>query len=164
MWNIPHNFTQCTVSNNYLFAIPTEANVSLFHLLPADMGGGMPPLMKASFENCIIYGMSLPLSPTDLSGSAVFVRDCLVKTAGSDDDNFINCLWDEDPKFLTIRSDYYFNYHLQPDSPALGRGNPAYVVGASLYDMDGVDRLTEGPDPGYPTLGAYARPEEPTEP
>ena len=159
-----YNFTQCTVSNNYLFAIPTEANVSLFHLLPADMGGGMPPLMKASFENCIIYGMSLPLSPTDLSGSAVFVRDCLVKTAGSDDDNFINCLWDEDPKFLTIRSDYYFNYHLQPDSPALGRGNPAYVVGASLYDMDGVDRLTEGPDPGHPTLGAYARPEEPTEP
>ncbi len=158
-----HLFTQCTVSNNYLFAIPTEANVSLFHLLPDDMGGGRPPLMKASFDNCIIYGMSLPVSPTDLTGSAVFVRDCLVKTAGSDDDNFINCLWNEDPMFLTIRSDYYFNYHLQPDSPALGKGNPAYVFPEALYDMDGVDRLTEGPDPGHPTLGAYARPESPEE-
>lgn len=156
-----HQFTQCTISNYYLFAIPSEANLTLRHLLPGDMREGKPSLMKASFDNCIIYGMSQPVAPADLTGSEVFVRNCLVKTAGSNDDNFLDCLWDEDPLFLTIRSDYYFNYHLQPDSPALAKGNPDFVTSLCLFDMDGADRLTTGPDPGHPALGAYALPEEP---
>ena len=157
-----HLFTQCTISNNYLFAIPSRANLALDHLLPEDLGGGKPALMKASFDNCIIYGMGQPVSPADLSGSEVFVHSGLVKTAGSNDDNFLDCIWDEDPLFLTVRSDYYFNYHLQPDSPALGKGNPDFVTPECLTDMDGINRLTEGPDPGHPALGAYARPQEPT--
>ncbi len=158
-----HQFTQCTISNYYLFAVPSEANLTLRHLLTEDMGSSLPPLMKANFDNCIIYGMALPVSPTDLTGADVFVRNCLVKTKGEDDANFLNCIWDEDPLFLTVRSDYYFNYHLKPDSPALGKGNPEFVTPECLYDMDGVDRLTSEPDPGHPTLGAYALPEEPTE-
>lgn len=156
-----HQFVQCTISNYYLFAIPSEANLTLRHLLPEEMGGGKPALMKASFDNCIVYGMSLPVAPADLTGSEVFVRNSLVKTAGSNDENFIDCLWDEDPLFLTVRSDYYFNYHLRPDSPALAKGNPEFVTPLCLFDMDGADRLTVGPEPGHPSLGAYAVPEEP---
>ncbi len=158
-----HQFSQCTISNNYLFAIPSEANLTLRHLLPEDMGGGKPALMRASFDNCIIYGMSQPVAPGDLTGSAVFVRNSLLKTAGSNDSNFLDCIWDEDPLFLTVRSDYYFNYHVMPDSPALGKGDPEFVTPLCLFDMDGADRLTSGPDPGHPTLGAYALPESPEE-
>ena len=69
----------------------------------------------------------------------------------TDDDNFINCLWGEDPLFYTVRSDYYFNYRLMPDSPVIGAGDPAYVNELTLYDMDGLNRLTDG----NPALGAY---------
>lgn len=158
-----HQFSQCTISNNYLFSIPAEANLTLRHISPNEPPLADLPLMKAFFDNCIIYGLGTPVSPGDLTGSQVYVRNSLVKTAGTDDANFLECIWDEDPLFLTLRADYYFNYHLQPTSPALGKGNPAYVTPECLYDMDGVDRLTAPPTPGHPALGAYAMPEEPEE-
>ena len=73
-----------------------------------------------------------------------------MKSAGSDDDNFINCMWDTDPLFETIREDYYFNYRLKPDSPALGTGSQSLIPEQSRTDMDGTVRR----DP--PALGAYA--------
>ena len=76
----------------------------------------------------------------------------LFKANGTDDENFIECVWDEDPMFYTVRDDYYFDYRLQPDSPALGRGNASYLTPECMYDMDGVFRLIDGP----PALGAYA--------
>ena len=81
------------------------------------------------------------------------MRYMLFKANGSDDSNFIECVWNEDPLFYTIRSDYYFNYELQPESPALNRGNPAYVYPECLYDMNGIYRLLSP----YPALGAYAQ-------
>ncbi|MDE6399457.1 MAG: hypothetical protein K2L68_01170, partial [Muribaculaceae bacterium] len=57
----------------------------------------------------------------------------------------------ENPLFLTVRSDYYFNYRLMNDSPAIGKGNPAFVTAECLFDMDGLDRLANG----APDLGAY---------
>ncbi len=158
-----HQFSQCTISNNYLFSIPTEANLTLHHISPDGPALSTQPLMKAFFDNCIIYGLGAPLSPGDLTGSQVYVRNSLLKTAGTDDANFLECIRDEDPLFLTVRADYYFNYHLQPGSPALGKGNPEYVTPECLYDMDDVDRLTAPPAPGHPALGAYAMPEEPVE-
>ena len=71
--------------------------------------------------------------------------------AGSDDDNFTNCLWETDPLFRTVREDYIFNYRLQEDSPVKAAGDPALVTPEVLYDMDGVDRLRDG----APSLGAY---------
>lgn len=157
-----HDFRQCTISNYYLFAAISGANLTLRHVKEeAHPGQPTPeedssPYMQATFDNCIIYGLGMPVSPADLTGSEVFVRNSLVKTEGENDDNFIDCIWDEDPLFYTVRSDYYFNYRLQPGSPAFGKGNPDYVTPECLIDMDGIDRLTAPPDPGHPTLGAYA--------
>lgn len=83
----------------------------------------------------------------------MYLYNVLLGVAGKDDEHFISCLWDEDPMFETIRSDYIFNYRLKADSPAIGAGNPAYVTDMDLIDMDGVNRLADG----NPTLGAYAR-------
>ena len=145
-----HDFIQCTFSNYYLFAAPWQSIVGLYHLLPgSDMSD--QPLMSAGFDNCIIYGMSTDINEPDLSGSQVFMRNVLLRSEGKDDDNFINCLWNADPLFYTVREDYLFNYRVRPDSPAIGAGNPTWVQAFFRYDMDGVDRLSEG----SPTLGAY---------
>lgn len=152
-----HNFSQCTIANNYLFAAISEPLLSLYHCLPDHAADNPNPLMKASFDNGIIYGLASDLNIDDLTGSDVFLRNTILKSKGSNDANFIDCLWDTDPLFLTERSDYYFNYHVQPDSPAIGAGNPAYVNELTLTDMDGAPRLGSG----NPTLGAYARPQEP---
>ncbi|MDE6682501.1 MAG: hypothetical protein K2J87_03650 [Muribaculaceae bacterium] len=149
-------FVQCTFANHYLFSAIANPIVSLYHLLPDHTNDNDLPLMKASFENSIIYGLTSDINEGDLTGADVFFRYVSLKSAGEDDANFINCLWDTDPLFLTDRPEYYFNYHVQPDSPVIGMGDPGYVNSESLIDIDGVNRLSNG----NPTLGAYARPEE----
>ncbi len=158
-----HDFTQCTISNYYLFAAITEPLLSLYHIRTPE-GDDTPynpePLMKANFNNCIIYGLGTDINEGDLTGTDIYLRHVLLKSEGTDDDNFINCLWGEDPLFYTIRTDYYFNYRLRTDSPAIGAGDPTYVNELSLYDMDGLNRLSDG----NPALGAFVFvPEETTE-
>lgn len=156
-----HTFTQCTIANNYLFAAISGALLNLSHLLPKDLDTGNPmPLMSATFNNSIIYGLASDIEPGDLTGSDVFLRNVLLKSEGKDDANFISCIWGEDPLFYTIRSDYYFNYRLQPESPAIGAGNPEYVTAECLYDMDGLNRLADG----NPALGAYVYEEPAAQP
>lgn len=154
-----HTMVQCTFANNYLFSAITNPILSLYHVLPKHLDDNGSPLMKASFENSIIYGIPADINEGDLTGSDVYLRNVSMKADGSDDDNFINCLWGCDPLFLTDRPRYYFNYHVKPDSPVIGKGDPSFVNSESLYDIDGADRLASG----APTLGAYARPEEPSD-
>ena len=148
-----HRFVQCTIANAYLFASLIQPNLYLGHCFDEDDDVEGQPLMEASFENGIVWGeIGSSIYPGDLVGSEIYMRNMLFKANGEDDENFINCIWNENPMFYTIRSDYYFDYRLQPDSPALGKGNPSYIVPECLYDMDGVYRLAEG----MPALGAYA--------
>jgi hypothetical protein len=147
-----HNFVQCTIANNYLFSAISSPLLSLYHLLPEDAEADPAnPLMRATFENGIIYGLAADINVDDLTGSDVILRYMLLKAKGNDDDNFINCLWDKDPLFYTDRPKYLFNYRLRPDSPAIGAGDAAYVTEICRYDMDGLDRLAGG----APALGAY---------
>ncbi|MBD5231795.1 MAG: hypothetical protein HDS66_06560 [Bacteroidales bacterium] len=146
-----HNFVQCTLANYYLFSATWQSILGLYHLLPDQPESSDQPLMTADFSNCIIYGMTSGLNEGDLTGSQVFMRNVLLGAAGTDDANFIDCVWDANPFFYTVREDYYFNYRVQPDSPAIGAGNPGYVTALCRYDMDGVDRLIDG----APTIGAY---------
>ncbi len=148
-----HDFVQCTLANYYLFAISSESILTLSHLSSEDSSGVSNPLMKANFNNCIIYGITPPLTPGDLAGTDVYIRNVLLGVDGSDDEHFISCIWNEDPLFETVRDEYIFNYRLKEDSPAIGAGNPELVTPQCLFDMDGVDRLQWG----NPALGAYAR-------
>ena len=147
-----HHFVQCTFSNYYLFSVPSLPLVSLYHLFREDLQYSDQPLMTANFDNCILYGMPADLNEGDLTGSNVFFRSCSLKSNGSNDDNFIECLWDTDPLFYTVREDYIFNYRVKEDSPVIGMGNPSFLNSYCLYDMDGLYRLASG----NPTLGAYA--------
>lgn len=150
-----HNMVHCTFANNYLFSIPVEGILTLNHLFPTDAEtDSQNPLMEATFANSIIYGIGTPISVFDLKDTNVWLYNVLFGLSGDNDEHFLSCLWDSDPLFLTVRNDYYFNYHLYDDSPAANSGNRSFVDDNTLIDMDGVNRLASGADP---TLGAYAK-------
>lgn len=156
-----NKFVQCTIANNYLFTAISEPLLCLYHCLPKhaeENPRNTRPLMQASFENSIIYGITADLNEGDLTGSDVFFRNVSLKAGGDNDANFIDCLWDCDPLFLTDRPIYYFNYHVRPDSPVIGKGNPVFITPQVATDIDGINRMAVSSD-GNPTLGAYAQPQ-----
>lgn len=144
-------FLQCTFANNYLFASTGDAIIGLWNVQADETGVNRNPAMRASFENCIVYGMQSDINIGDLTGTEVFFRYVSLQSEGTDDENFINCIWNTDPMFMTDRPKYIFNYRLMPDSPVASAGNPAYITGAAITDMFGVNRLGYG----NPSLGAF---------
>jgi hypothetical protein len=79
----------------------------------------------------------------------VYLRNCLLKSNGDDDSNFIACLWGEDPLYYTVRNDYIFDYRLKEGSPAIGAANAQLTLSAAARDAYGLPRGTN------PDLGAY---------
>ncbi|MCM1071034.1 MAG: hypothetical protein NC391_05300 [Alistipes timonensis] len=146
-----HRFNHCTIANYYLFTALGGPAVQLAQTGFADEEPVDPerPMMTADFANCIIYGNGTELSHPDLSGTAITFNRCLLKSAGSDDDNFIECLWDTDPDYYTDRPKYIFDYRLRPGSPAAAAAYAALTDPAASIDINGTPRL---PDPD---LGAY---------
>lgn len=139
----------CTIANYYLFSALGGAALQLDHINDeTDDLSGLPKL-QADITNTIIYGNGTDISHGDLTGTAVTLRRCLLKSAGTDDDNFINCLWDTDPAYYTVREEYLFDYRLKPESPAIQAADPALTLPDAATDRYGVARLTP------PSLGAY---------
>lgn len=130
-----HKLVQSTVANYYLFGIPSEPMVAL--------GGG------ATMEICngIVAGMSAPFS----GEGGVTCRNVLFSASGSDDSQFVGCIWGADPMFYTDREAYIYDYRLRPGSPALGAGLVEWAQECPV-DFYGVSRLAGG----TPALGAYA--------
>lgn len=135
-----HRYDRCTIANYYLFTALGGAAVQFDHFDgDSDDGSGLP-LLDADITNTIIYGNGTDLSAGDLTGTAVTLRRCLLKSAGSDDDNFIGCLWDSDPLYYTVREEYLFDYRLKPESPAIGAAEqsltPVLPHGIAIPDTD----------------------------
>ena len=139
--------SQCTFANYYLFKVPSWPIV--YFDVEAD-DGGMGNIM-ADFNNCIIYGLSPDINIGTLDDYDIYLRYCLLKSAGADDDHFINCVWAGDPHFLTVRDEYLFDYRLGNESDAIGKGNPDLCPAEARYDRYGNDRLASGAI----DLGAY---------
>ena len=151
-----HSFSQCTFANYYLFSALGGPAIQLWHLNadniwtdPETEVASEEPFMTADFTNSIVYGNGTDLSHGDLKDTAVTMRRCLLKSPGTDDDNFISCLWDTDPLYHTRREEYIFDYTLQPESPAIGAADPALMSPLTATDRLGHERG------GSPSLGAY---------
>lgn len=139
----------CTIANYYLFSALGGEAVQFYHWNnESDNGSGMP-LMSASFSNTVIYGNGTDLSEGDFSGADIYFRRCALKSAGDDDGNFINCLWDTDPLYGTIREEYLFDYRLREGSPLIGAADPSLTLPEAATDSYGVNRLPQ------PSIGAY---------
>ena len=146
-------FNHCTFANNYLFAAISGPAIGLGHVnddpdTGLDDESGLP-YTAAEITNSIIYGYGADTSHGDLAGTNIYVRSSLLKSAGSDDDNFIGCIWDTDPLFYTVRNDYLFDYRLKPESPAIGAADPALTLPEAATDGYGMTRTTPA------DLGAY---------
>lgn len=149
-----HRIDRCTIANYYLFTALGGAAVQFDHFdADSDDGSGLP-LLDADITNTIIYGNGTDLSEGDLTGTAITLRRCLLKSAGSDDDNFINCLWDTDPEYYTVREEYYFDYRVKPGSPAVDAADmsltPVLPFGLSIPATDRTGAAAT------PTVGAYS--------
>ena len=140
--------SQCTFANNYLFKVPSFPIVNVFDVEYSDGSIGK---IRADFNNCILAGLSSDINEGNLNNFNVYLRYCLLKSHGNNDDHFINCVWDGDPVFLTVRDDHYFDYRLGNDSQAIGQGNPDLCPSEARYDRYGNDRLVRGAI----DLGAY---------
>lgn len=145
-----HIFNHCTFANYYLFSAIGGAALTLEHLSPENDAETGTPYTKALISNSIIYGLGPDISPGDLLGTEVTLNHCLLRSNGTDDDNFIACLWDKDPLYYTMREDYIFDYRVKPESPAIGAGDPALTLPDAAVDAYGLTRSTTAP-----TLGAY---------
>lgn len=147
-----HSFNHCTFANNYLFTVIGGPAVQLSHLSYStdglDDGSGLP-FVAADFSNCILYGLGSEVSHGDLTGTDVYFRRCLLKSKGTDDENFLMCVWGEDPLYYTVRNDYLFDYRIKPESPAIGSADPSLTLPEASTDAYGLRRGE------YPDLGAY---------
>lgn len=146
-------FNHCTFANYYLYSVLGGPALAFSHISSdpetgLDDGSGQPYL-AADISNSIVYGNGTMFSHGDLTGTQIFLRRCLIKGEGTDDDNFINSLWDQDPLYYTVREEYYFDYRLKPESPAIGAADPALTLPQAAADGYGYLR---GP---APDLGAY---------
>jgi len=141
--------SQCTFANYYLFS---SLDFPIIGLYDVEYSNGTVKRIKARIDNSIIYGNTTDLNEGNLDDTDVMLRYCLLKSNGSDDAHFINCVWAGDPLFYTVRSDYVFDYRLKNGSDAIGKGNTALCPSEARYDRYGVDRWSQG----ALDLGAYS--------
>ena len=111
---------------------------------PADTISGGPALLRARFNNSILYGNTSEIPSIDLTGNHVYFRSCLLRSNGEDDDNFINTVWNGQPFFkATGEEHYYYDYRIGSDkSDAIGKGNPDFAIFPLDKDMYGNLRST----------------------
>lgn len=143
-----HRFDHCTAANYYLFSAIRNAAwtvIDPYNTKLEEYEDYLPT--RALITNTITYGLGADVSEGDLSGWDVFFKNCLFRSKGEDDDNFINSLWDSDPLYYTVREDYIFDYRLQPESPAIGAADPTLSEYPLEVDFYGVKRVSD--------LGAY---------
>lgn len=144
-----HKFNHCTFANYYLFSVITGPAIGFGHVDDESSDESGLPLLRADISNSIIYGLGADLSHGDLTGMDIIVRNCLIKSNGSDDDNFINCIWDEDPLYYTVRNEYIFDYRLRDESPAIATADPNLTDRRATRDAYGLSRGSS------PDIGAY---------
>ena len=131
------HFIHCTFANYYLFAVPMDV------LLFIDMEEFK--LKRLYADNCIFKGMSSSIYPGEFQPSDdVRLRYCLFPEKGTDDANFLNCVWEADPLFYVQREKYIFDYRVKNESPAIGAGSVSLCPESARYDRYGCDRLVRG--------------------
>ncbi|MDR0799778.1 MAG: hypothetical protein LBN18_08470 [Dysgonamonadaceae bacterium] len=156
-----YEFTHCTLANYYGS--------------PAELGWGSTnnetvilsttedyPSEEAIFRNTIIWGSKangssgIRINPHE-TGAITFRFDhCLLPDEGEDDNDFIQCIWNKNPKFVDIdyvknnQYEFFYDFRLDSISPARNAADPVYSIKLP-YDLNGVDRFADG----EPDLGAY---------
>jgi hypothetical protein len=133
-----HTINHCTIANYYLFTALGGPAIQFEHINSDNDDASGLPYISAEITNTIIYGNGTELSHGDLTGTNVYLRRCLLRSEGSDDDNFINCIWGEDPLYYTVRNEYLFDYRLKDESPAISASDPSLDDASYTCDRYGL--------------------------
>lgn len=160
-----YKFVHCTFMNNFLFSTPTYTTPSAVRLcnykLITGNGWDIFPLYKADFLNCLFWGRRSTEINEDIkkNNSATnpynyLFSYCLIKANGTDDLNFVQTVWNKDPKFVNAGNEYRFDLRLDTLSEAADKGYLGHLTNECFVDMYGVNRLTTD---GKPDIGAYER-------
>ncbi len=133
------DITHCTIVNYYFYDMIKGATISTPSCEELIESGA-----SFSFNNCLIAGKSSPLAEGDFTGSNVHLNNCLIAgVEGTDDDNFIQTMWNGEPCFWLIdRENYLYDYRLgSAESDAIGWGDASYANDSTATDMYGASRL-----------------------
>lgn len=142
-----HRFDQCTAANNYLFSAISGA---AWIFAPPQASDEYADVAHATalITNCITSGLGAAISINKFDGQEITFRRCMFGVDGEDDDNFIDCIYNSDPLFYTVRSEYLFDYRLKTESPAIGAADNALSEHPLECDFYGIPRTSD--------LGAFA--------
>lgn len=111
---------RCTVANYYLFAAPHGL---LMDIRDSDRDDESAPA-SVNVTNSILTGRGGTLADKEFTGRDITFARCLFSVNGTNDDNFIDCLWDSDPLLDFDLENYTFDYSPAPDSPAIDAADP----------------------------------------
>ena len=142
----PSEWVHCTIVNYYFWDI-ISAPMLVFAGYDTTASAA-PDLPAVSIANSIVTGLGTLMSPADIVGMPVTFDHCLFTVAGTDDDNFLSCVWEGDPDFVTTGTgaDYVY-YTIADSSSARGAGDVRYLNDTTAFDLFGVPRLTDGTPP-----------------
>lgn len=135
---------RCTVANYYLFAVPRGL---LMDIADNDHDGENAPA-SVHVTNSILTGRGGTLADKEFSGRDITFARCLFLLNGTNDDNFIDCLWGSDPLLDFDLENYTFDYSPAADSPAVDAADP-------LLDLPGLPATDAHGNPIGLTIGAY---------
>jgi len=155
-----YDFRHCTFANYWNYTVRQDPSFVLSNnLIVYDANGNeityIGHLQNAYFGNCLVYGSNseeLLYSENDQVNFNYDFDHCILKTEMDiSDQQYINCLKNEDPLFV----DYTVNnYRLDTLSPAIDIGSLEVINSSEFeldFDLDGNSRISDnGPD-----LGAY---------
>jgi hypothetical protein len=152
-----YTFLHCTLAN-YMSWWNMRKEVALTIGNVSDDGRRYIEMDTCEFRNTIIAGSSFSevryqnkLYDAEKKVNQYF-ENCLIKSGGEDDAQFVNTVWNVDPRFTNINKDknYYYSYDLDSISPAINKANPAFSAPLPL-DIRGVSRLSDD----APDIGCY---------
>ena len=165
-----YDFTHCTLANymSVWYSALAGQTIVMCNYTYDDKGKRMPlPVERANFSNSIIYGSNTKAAEYAIYKDSIDTplnykfQNCLLlkKDGKNDEEKFIKCIFNEDPKFLKStykaldkkeEDDFIYDFRLNSESPARDKAD---VTIAKKYplDINGISRFDDkGPD-----IGAY---------
>jgi len=115
-------FDNCTMHTNGTSGSNDSEILVLSNFLQTNKGAGLNHLTNADFTNCIIYANAeeqIVLSQDEQVDFNYSFKNCLLKTQLENQTNFTDCIFNQNPDFVSISDD---NFNLESSSPCIATG------------------------------------------
>lgn len=147
-----YSFIHSTIANYYRWSTRQSSTFVIGNAQSADKTF---PLEQCDITNSIIYGsFSNELSQESVSAASFVYRftNCIIRASVQSSSQFVNIIWNTDPRFRDLNSqgNYFYNFELQSDSPAINQADKS-AAAVVPFDLLGRSRLNDS----NPDIGCY---------